>query len=347
MTAGSPSALHGFVLPLAASPSFSLGPFEAAAVNKMFARVRRRSGAFGALNKDGAEKHLLMWLFDVKGSAEFIRSAARRAPPREPQPVPRRSEQQALTPRGRDTLCTSTRLHVGTAAHGGRAEAHAGVWGPSSGQSYVLHMPAGPTRPTKPQRSTQPWCRAAVGEVRDGSPAPLSSRHHCIPQLQEDAALYHPAGLTGTRINEFLISAASFSSLLESPARGGTHAAPQAASEAAPWQRGEGGCLWGYPGTRVCACTGTHVCARAEGWQRQTQGWKGVKPPSWVPGAALPHGAGGHRDPSPGKAGLRAPLIKAGRKNLLLITRHQQETLVGSASEGRGKGERPLLITAF
>lgn len=33
---------------------------------------------FGALNKDGAEKHLLPWLLDVKGSAEFIRSAASR-----------------------------------------------------------------------------------------------------------------------------------------------------------------------------------------------------------------------------------------------------------------------------
>lgn len=125
-----------------------------------------------------------------------------------------------------------------------------------------------------------------MGEVRDGGPEPISSHHHCIPQLQEDAALYHPAGLTGTRINEFLISAASFSSLLESPARGGTHAAPKQRLR----QWGEGGCLWGYPGTRVCACTGTHVCARAEGWQRQTQGWKGVKPPSWVDGAFLgPH----------------------------------------------------------
>lgn len=53
---------------------------------------------FGTLNKDGTEKHLLMWLFDVKGSAEFIRSAARCAPPRDPQPAPRWLEQHMLTP---------------------------------------------------------------------------------------------------------------------------------------------------------------------------------------------------------------------------------------------------------
>ena len=68
----------------------------------------------------------------------------------------------------------------------------------------------------------------------------------------------------------------------------------------------------GYPGTRAYAGTGIRMCVQAKGWRRQAQGWKGVEPP----GLALPHGTGGNRDPSPGKAGLHASLVK----HLLLIT---------------------------
>lgn len=78
-----------------------------------------------------------------------------------------------------------------------------------------------------------------------------------------------------------------------------------------------------YTGTCACASTGIHVCAWAEGWQRQAEGWKGAELPSWVHGGSWGHatpwhgaGGGGHRDPSPGKAGLRASLIK----HLLLTT---------------------------
>lgn len=66
------------------------------------------------------------------------------------------------------------------------------------------------------------------GAGQDGQAAPSQS-HHCIPLLQKDAGLHHPLRLTGTRMNESLISAASFSSLLESAARGNTWQHPSCA----------------------------------------------------------------------------------------------------------------------
>lgn len=73
---------------------------------------------------------------------------------------------------------------------------------------------------------------AARGGLWGGQAAP--SRSHHLPLLQKDAVLYHhPVRLTGTRINEFLISTPSFSSL----PRGYTPTAPQAAR-----RRWGGGC---------------------------------------------------------------------------------------------------------
>lgn len=71
------------------------------------------------------------------------------------------------------------------------------------------------------------------GGVWDGQAAPSQSCRH-LPLLQKDAAFYHhPVRLTGTRINEFLISAPSFSSL------------PRGYTPIAPWQGGRGGYLQG------------------------------------------------------------------------------------------------------
>lgn len=49
-----------------------------------------------------------------------------------------------------------------------------------------------------------------------------------------------------------------------------------------------------YTGTCACACTGIHVCAWAEGWQRQAEGWKGAELPSWVHGGSWGHATPWH-----------------------------------------------------
>lgn len=49
-----------------------------------------------------------------------------------------------------------------------------------------------------------------------------------------------------------------------------------------------------YTGTCACASTGIHVCAWAEGWQRQAEGWKGAELPSWVHGGSWGHATPWH-----------------------------------------------------
>lgn len=106
------------------------------------------------MNKDGAEKHLLVWLFDVKGSAEFIRRAARHAPRREPQLVPGRLEQHVLTSHGPATLRTSTRWR------GGRAEAHVGGGGPKRWAAICAPCASRPHAPHQTAAEPPPPQRA-------------------------------------------------------------------------------------------------------------------------------------------------------------------------------------------
>lgn len=63
-----------------------------------------------------------------------------------------------------------------------------------------------------------------------------------------------------------------------------------------------------YTGTCACASTGIHVCAWAEGWQRQAEGWKGAELPSWVHGGSWGHATPWHG----GGGGAQRPKSRQG-----------------------------------
>lgn len=230
---------------------------------------------FGALNKDGDEKCLLLWLFDVKGSTEYIRNAARHH-----QSLCQCPGSQSNTGWCPVTVPPCAVAHAGTWSHSGCAKAPVCAQGWKGGHHPHFRGRKGGHHPRfrcHPSPHTPPNCChrvAAVvdmvpaqshflftsqrspplpgdpgeegdwmqapcqdtglqGEVWDGQAAPSQSCRH-LPLLQKDAAFYHhPVRLTGTRINEFLISAPSFSSL------------PRGYTPTAPWQGGRGGYLQG------------------------------------------------------------------------------------------------------
>lgn len=151
------------------SPSFSPGPFEAAAVNKMFVSVRPRSGVFGALNKDGDEKCLLLWLFDVKGSTEFIRNAARHH-----QSLCQRPGSQSNTGWCPVTVPPCAVAHAGTWSHSGRAKAPVCAQGWKGGHHPRFRGWKGGHHPhfrCHPSPHTPPNCCHTVAAVVDMVPA--------------------------------------------------------------------------------------------------------------------------------------------------------------------------------
>lgn len=157
---------------------------------------------------------------------------------------------------------------------------------------YPSHNAPNPSRVIQRKRGTGCKLHVRTQGCRMGGPgckegcgmARLLPLRPCrrLPLLQKDAAFYHhPVKLTGTRINEFLISAPSFSSL------------PRGYTSTAPRQHGGNGRGVLFAGVSVQdTCTGkrTHLCARprAAGDKPKAGGGQAAQPSGFWD--ALNHG---------------------------------------------------------